>query len=110
MPPLAYVSWSSGKDSTFALLEAQRLGLARIAGILTTVNMRYSRVAMHGVRTAVLDRQIAALGLPLARWGIHPAARPVPARCARLQGVTRAPPVPARNCYAYMIAARGGTP
>ena len=67
LPPLAYVSWSSGKDSAFALFEAQRLGLARIAGILTTVNTLYSRVAMHGVRTALLEQQIAALGLPAIR-------------------------------------------
>jgi uncharacterized protein (TIGR00290 family) len=63
-PPITYVSWSSGKDSAFALFEAERLGLARIAGVLTTVNTVYDRVAMHGVRSALLDRQIAALGLP----------------------------------------------
>jgi len=63
-PPTAYVSWSSGKDSAFALYEAARLGLARIAGVLTTINEVYERVAMHGVGSALLDRQIAALGLP----------------------------------------------
>jgi uncharacterized protein (TIGR00290 family) len=63
-PPKAYVSWSSGKDSAFALYEAQRSGLADVVGVLTTVNEAYGRVAMHGVRDGVLDRQIAALGLP----------------------------------------------
>jgi uncharacterized protein (TIGR00290 family) len=63
-PPRAYVSWSSGKDSAFALYEAGRSGLARISGVLTTINEVYDRVAMHGVRSALLDRQIAALGLP----------------------------------------------
>jgi uncharacterized protein (TIGR00290 family) len=62
--PTAYVSWSSGKDSAFALYEAGRLGLARIAGVLTTINEVYDRVAMHGVRSALLDRQTVALGLP----------------------------------------------
>ena len=62
--PKAYVSWSSGKDSAFALYEARRLGLAEIVGVLTTVNEKYDRVAMHGVRHELLDRQIAALGLP----------------------------------------------
>jgi uncharacterized protein (TIGR00290 family) len=66
-PPTAYVSWSSGKDSAFALYEAERLGLARIAGVLTTINEVYDRVAMHGVRSALLDRQIAALGLPCTK-------------------------------------------
>jgi uncharacterized protein (TIGR00290 family) len=64
MTPKAYVSWSSGKDSAFALYEARRLGLAEIAGVLTTVNERYDRVAMHGVRSELLDLQIAALNVP----------------------------------------------
>jgi uncharacterized protein (TIGR00290 family) len=63
----AFVSWSSGKDSAFALCEARRLGLAEIAGVLTTVNERYDRVAMHGVRSELLDRQIAALHLPATK-------------------------------------------
>jgi uncharacterized protein (TIGR00290 family) len=63
-PPKAFVSWSSGKDSAFALCEARRLGLAEIVGVLTTVNERYDRVAMHGVRSELLDRQIAAMNLP----------------------------------------------
>ena len=33
-------------------------------GVVTTVNERYDRVAMHGVRSELLDRQIAALNLP----------------------------------------------
>lgn len=64
MAPKAFMSWSSGKDSAFALYEAQRSGMADIVGVLTTVNEVYDRVAMHGVRSALLDRQIAALGLP----------------------------------------------
>jgi uncharacterized protein (TIGR00290 family) len=70
MPPKAFVSWSSGKDSAFALHEAQRLGLAEIVGILTTINEVYDRVAMHGVRNALLDRQIEALGLPAIKVSI----------------------------------------
>jgi len=63
-PPKAFISWSSGKDSAFALHEARRTGAAEIVGVLTTLNEVYGRVAMHGVRDSVLDRQIAALGLP----------------------------------------------
>ena len=64
MAPKAYISWSSGKDSAFALVEARRLGLAEVVGVLTTLTEEYDRVAMHGVRHSLLDRQIAALGLP----------------------------------------------
>ena len=63
-PPKAFVSWSSGKDSAYALYEARREGLAEVVGMLTTLNEAYERVAIHGVRESVLDRQIAALGLP----------------------------------------------
>jgi len=63
-PPKAFISWSSGKDSAFALCEARRLGLADIVRALTTLNEQYARVAMHGVRDSVLDAQIAALRQP----------------------------------------------
>ena len=62
--PKAFVSWSSGKDSAFALLEVCRHGSVEIVGTLTTVSQAYDRVAMHGVRNTLLDRQIAALNLP----------------------------------------------
>jgi uncharacterized protein (TIGR00290 family) len=68
--PRAYVSWSSGKDAAFALWEAGRAGTLDIAGVLTTVNEAHGRVAMHGVRDALLDRQVAALGLPCLKVSI----------------------------------------
>jgi uncharacterized protein (TIGR00290 family) len=74
VPPKAFVSWSSGKDSAFALHEARRLGFAEIVGVLTTINEVYDRVAMHGVRSALLDRQLEALGLPAIRV-------PIPSPC-----------------------------
>jgi uncharacterized protein (TIGR00290 family) len=65
--PRAFVSWSSGKDSAFALYTARESGLADIVGVLTTTNEVFNRVAMHGVRNELLDRQVAALGLPLIK-------------------------------------------
>ena len=62
--PKAYISWSSGKDSAYALCEARAAGLADVVGAITTFSEVYDRVAMHGVRASLLDRQIAALGLP----------------------------------------------
>lgn len=64
MRPKAFVSWSSGKDSAFALHEARRLGAVEVVGLLTTINEVHHRVAMHGTRESLLDRQIAATGLP----------------------------------------------
>lgn len=68
--PKACVSWSSGKDSAFALWEARRAGALDIVAVLTTVNETHARVAMHGVRDALLDRQVAALGLPCLKVSI----------------------------------------
>jgi uncharacterized protein (TIGR00290 family) len=59
------LAWSGGKDSAMALHEVRRAGLYTIERLLTTVTADYDRVCMHGVRTALLERQAAALGLPL---------------------------------------------
>lgn len=71
--PKAILSWSSGKDSAFALHETRRTGAAEIVGLLTTVNETHERVAMHGVREKLLDLQAEAAGLPLIKVPIpHP--------------------------------------
>jgi uncharacterized protein (TIGR00290 family) len=46
----------------------------QLAGVLTTVNEVYQRVAMHAVRVELLQAQADALGLPL--WQI-----PIPSPC-----------------------------
>lgn len=66
-PPKAILSWSSGKDSAFALHEVRRRGLADVVALLTTVNETHERVAMHGVREGLLDLQAEAAGLPLIK-------------------------------------------
>jgi uncharacterized protein (TIGR00290 family) len=76
VPPLpkAVMSWSTGKDSAFALHEARRSAEVEIVGLLTTVTTAFGRVSMHGVREALLDRQAEALGLPC--WKV-----PIPSPC-----------------------------
>ncbi|HLL26312.1 MAG TPA: ATP-binding protein [Xanthobacteraceae bacterium] len=63
MTAKALIAWSSGKDSAWALYEARRSGDYEIVGALTTVNEAFGRVAMHGVREALLKAQLDALGL-----------------------------------------------
>jgi uncharacterized protein (TIGR00290 family) len=59
------LSWSSGKDSAWALhLLRQSCGY-ELAGLLTTLNAKFDRVAMHSTRRALLEAQAAAAGLPL---------------------------------------------
>jgi len=68
--PRALVSWSSGKDSAFALHEITRAGELEIAGVLTTITTEFGRVSMHGVREELLERQSHELGLPCIKLGI----------------------------------------
>lgn len=59
------MSWSSGKDSAWALHELRRDPAFEIVGLVTTLNAAFDRVAMHGVRREILQAQAAAAGLPL---------------------------------------------
>jgi uncharacterized protein (TIGR00290 family) len=59
------LSWSSGKDSAWALHLLNQQYPGAVGALLTTVNQAMDRVAMHGVRRAVLEAQARAAGLPL---------------------------------------------
>ena len=58
------LSWSSGKDSAWALHVLRQEG-RHVAGLLTTMNEEADRVAMHGVRRSIAQAQANAAGLPL---------------------------------------------
>jgi uncharacterized protein (TIGR00290 family) len=60
----ALISWSSGKDSAFSLVEVLRGGEFEMVGALTTVTETFGRVSIHGVRQEILQAQCAAAGLP----------------------------------------------
>lgn len=59
------ISWSSGKDSAFALYQISQQLEFTVVGLLTTVTENYNRVAMHGVREELLELQAERLDLPL---------------------------------------------
>jgi uncharacterized protein (TIGR00290 family) len=65
MRPKLILSWSTGKDSAFALHTLRAQGTYEIVGLLTTVNQVHDRVAMHAVRRELLRAQAHAAGLPL---------------------------------------------
>ncbi|MDD5612408.1 MAG: adenine nucleotide alpha hydrolase [Gallionella sp.] len=60
-----WLSWSSGKDSAWALHVLRQSGDYPVAGLFTTVNSAFNRVAMHAVRVELLRAQARAVGLPL---------------------------------------------
>jgi len=59
------LSWSSGKDSAWCLHKLRQNKDIDLVGLVTTVNERFDRVAMHGVRHALIKAQAQAAGLPL---------------------------------------------
>lgn len=65
----ALLSWSSGKDSAWALHVLQQRDDVRVVGLLTTFNETADRVAMHAVRRELVEAQAALAGLPL--WPIY---------------------------------------
>jgi uncharacterized protein (TIGR00290 family) len=76
--PKALLSWSSGKDSAWALHTIRQTREVEIAGLVTTLNERYDRVAMHAVRVSLLEQQAASVDVPL--WKV-----PIPDPCSNEQ-------------------------
>ena len=73
--PKTLVSWSSGKDSAWMIHVLRQRGDVEIGAVLTTINEAFGRVAMHAVRTELLEAQAEALELPL--W-----TAPIPFPCS----------------------------
>jgi uncharacterized protein (TIGR00290 family) len=69
------LSWSSGKDSAWALHMLRQQGQYEIAGLMTTFNAAFDRVAMHSTRRALVELQAEAAGIPLM-------AAPIPWPCS----------------------------
>lgn len=72
--PKAWLAWSSGKDSAWALHTVRKTGEVNVVALLTTLNCDYARVAMHAVRENLVEMQAGAVGLPLVKV-------PIPAQC-----------------------------
>jgi uncharacterized protein (TIGR00290 family) len=63
--PKVLLSWSTGKDSAWALHVLRQQPDLEVVGLLTTYNEAFDRVAMHAVRRELVEAQAAAAGLPL---------------------------------------------
>jgi len=62
------LSWSSGKDSVWALHLLRQQPNIEVAALLTSFNSAADRVAMHAVRRALVDAQAARTGIP--QWSV----------------------------------------
>jgi uncharacterized protein (TIGR00290 family) len=59
------LSWSSGKDSAWALHVLRQDPEVEVAGLFSVLNQRFNRVSMHATRMDLLQRQAEAAGLAL---------------------------------------------
>ena len=64
-PRPTLLSWSSGKDSAWALHCLNESPDYRVCALITTFNTEADRVAMHAVRRSLVQQQAEAAGLPL---------------------------------------------
>jgi|SRR3954468_14182060 len=67
MKEKALFCWSGGKDSSMALYQVLQEDHYEVIALLTTLNLNFKRVSMHGVREALLEQQVQAIGLPLLK-------------------------------------------
>lgn len=79
------ISWSSGKDSAWMLHQIQLQHPNAAAGLLTTTNQAFDRVAMHAVRRELLEAQARAARLPL-----HVVPLPWPCSNEQYESIMRA--------------------
>lgn len=59
------LSWSSGKDSAWALHILRQMPEYDIVGLFSTYNAKFKRVAMHSTRLELVKLQAEHAGLPL---------------------------------------------
>ncbi len=62
------MSWSSGKDSVWALRLLRERGDVQVMALVTTFNAEANRVAMHAVRRVLVESQAERTKLPL--WAV----------------------------------------
>ena len=72
------LSWSSGKDSAWALHALRQRQDLEVVGLLTTFNEAANRVAMHAVRRDLVEVQAEVARLPL--WPV-----PLPFPCSNTE-------------------------
>ena len=59
------LSWSSGKDIAWALYVLRQQSDIDVVGLFTTVNQEVERVAMHAVRSELVQQQAESVDLPI---------------------------------------------
>lgn len=65
MPERLIISWSGGKDCSFALYEIKQNPQYEIVGLFSTINEKSGKINLHETGKSLIQRQADVLGLPL---------------------------------------------
>jgi uncharacterized protein (TIGR00290 family) len=68
------MSWSGGKDSSYALHELLKDPRCEVKYLLSTFNGNYRRLSMHGVREELIEAQASSIGIPLIKVYVYDAS------------------------------------
>ena len=68
------MSWSGGKDSSYALHKVLQEGVYDVKYLLSTFNGNYNRLSMHGVREELIEAQAENIGIPLLKVYVYEAS------------------------------------
>lgn len=60
-------NWSGGKDSALALHRVLNSKVTVVSHLLTSFNVEFNRVSMHGVRAELIEMQAESIGIPLVK-------------------------------------------
>ncbi len=73
--PKAIFCWSGGKDSSYALHKTLLEKKFDVCYLLTTINKKFGRISMHGIREELLDLQVLSIkgGIPLLKVFVNEA-------------------------------------
>ena len=84
------LSWSGGKDAAWALHTLRRRDDVEVVGLVTTLTEGYERIAMQGIRHALLRAQSEACGLPVIEAWMPQRADNATYRASFADALTRA--------------------
>ena len=65
------MSWSGGKDSSFALFQLLNTGKYNVKYLLTNIFKPNKRVSMHGIPEDLIEKQAESIGIPLIKLYIE---------------------------------------
>lgn len=63
--------WSGGKDSAFALFKMQLENKYEVVALISTLNQKYKRLSMHGIREDLIEAQSQSIGIPLFKMYVN---------------------------------------